>query len=258
MSLSVSWKYKLLVILLFFVVVVSAQSVVRDKVTLKTGDVFIGNIVLQNNDVVMLTDLKGVRYQFPVAEIKSIEKIEESAVDQQNTTVTPYRDINQGNVCGLLELSGALGNAYNRFSNRPVGQVSLTFGSRQIYSKLLFLGVGVGYLSVVEAQNSELLSFVPVYLRLKNTFLQKKTSPYAFVDAGYSFALNTGFEGGLYAKSGLGFQYNAASKTSFYWGAYAAVQGFSATLTETRNSIPYTFYGNSSAITVGLNVGLQF
>lgn len=258
MLLGVSMKYRLIVILLLLWVALSAQSITKDKVTLKTGDVFIGNIVLQNDEIVMLTDLKGVRYQFPVAEIKSIEKIEERAAGSDTMNVSSYKQAVQGNVCGLLELSGAFGSADNRFSYRPMGQASLTFGSRQISGKSIFVGAGVGYLAVAESESQDLVSFVPLYVRLKSVFTQKETAPYAFVDAGYSFALNTEFKGGLYAKTGVGFQYNAMSKTSFYWGVFAEVQGFSARLTETQNSIPYSFYGNTSAIMAGLNIGLQF
>lgn len=251
-------KPGLILLLLISWVVVFSQDTTVDKVTLKTGEVYIGEIILKNNDIVMLKDTEGTRFQFPISEIKSIEKVTSADIIKNTKTGIPVSDSGLGNVCGLLELSGGLGSAKNKFSSMPNGQASLSFGSRMLQSKVLFIGGGVGYFSVFESQSSEIISFVPLYMRLKSNFSKKKTSPYILFDAGYSFALTSGYEGGLYSKVGLGVQHNATAKTSIYWGAFTSIQNFTGTLTETNNALPYNYYGNSSIVNFGLNLGLQF
>lgn len=251
-------KTGFILLLLISWVAVFSQDISQDKVTLKTGEVYIGEIVLKNNDIVMLKDAEGTRFQFPTSEIRSIEKVTSTEITKTHRNGIPVNEPSSGNVCGLLELSGGFGAAANKFGSSPNGQISLSFGSRTINSRALFIGGGIGYLTVFESRNSEIISFVPLYFRLKNNFSNKQNAPYLLFDAGYSFALTSGYEGGLYSKIGFGFQYNASAKTSVYWGAFTSIQNFAGNLTETRNSIPYNYYGNSNIVNVGLSVGLQF
>ncbi|HOO18887.1 MAG TPA: hypothetical protein PK296_01715, partial [Paludibacteraceae bacterium] len=52
----------------------SAQEIVHDKLILKSGDIYVGEIILKNDEIVILQTTDGTRYQFPFSDIKEISK----------------------------------------------------------------------------------------------------------------------------------------------------------------------------------------
>ncbi|MGB4414901.1 MAG: hypothetical protein WBI53_08455 [Paludibacter sp.] len=253
-------KYTFGLILFLFISCVNifSQNINKDKILLKTGEVYIGEIVMSNNEIVMIKRLDGTRFQFPVSEIKSIEKVKSDEIDDNTNADISSLNAHEGNIGGLLEISGGIGSAKNKFGISPGGQASLTFGTKMLQGKALFTGAGVGYFSVIEKKSSEIISFVPLYFRIKSNLVTKPTSPYVLLDAGYAFALNPDYGGGLYSRLSIGINRKITGKTAFYIGAYAAIQSFSGNLTETNEQGTFNYNGTSGIINWGINLGLQF
>ena len=76
-------KYILLIGLLLLSFTAMAEVVV-----LRSGQSVKGEIVLQNEDVVIIRSNNGMRYQYPMNEVLSIQKEEQETVVQEETTTS--------------------------------------------------------------------------------------------------------------------------------------------------------------------------
>jgi len=225
------------------------------RVTLLSGESYTGKIVLQNSEIIMLQLADGTRYQFPVAEISEIKQ----AVSTKTTSKEDAESKPEpGNICGMLEISGGVARAAGRFDTGLPAQVSISFGIKQIAGLPFFTGVGSGYFFAYNADNKETMGFVPVFIRFKYNKINKPFAPYFLLDAGYSFALVKSYNGGLYAKTSVGIQFNFSEQTAFYMGLFCGFQNFNGSLTDIYDNQPYNYTGNSAIINFGLNFGLQF
>lgn len=236
---------------------VYSQNAEVDKILLQSGEAYFGEIVLRNAELVMMKTQDGTRFQFPLNEIKSIEKVS-VAVSQQYNSVSENVNVQAGNICGMLEISGGAGLAKNKFDIAPFGQISLSFGTRMLSGKKLFVGAGAGILTFIRSSADESFGFVPVFLRVKNNFTSKPNSPYFLFDAGYSFAAGKEYSGGLYSRLSVGVQRSVSEKTVIFLGAFSSYQAFSAELTESISEQSFSYYGNAVALNFGITAGIQF
>ena len=249
--------FKLLGLSIFLSISIFGQETIQlNKVTLHSGEVFVGEILLNNEEIILIKTLSGNRFQFPVSEIKSIElnDIYSSEIENSNN----IEIIDDINLCVIFEINGGISNAENKYKNAISNQLFLSFGTRKVAKKRIFVGGGLGYLNVFFNNEAELVGFIPVFLILRANLTDKKTSPYLGLDAGYAFALNSKQEGGQYSKFSIGLNRKINFKTSLFFGLYADVLLFNANLAEMNNSGLYNYYGKTSMINFGLNFGLQF
>lgn len=249
--------FNLLALCLLISITLLGQETIRlNKVTLHSGEVFVGEILLNNQEIILIKTLSGSRFQFPVSEIKSIEQndVKTSEIKKEND----IEIIGAANLCGIFEINGGISNAENKYRNAISNQLSLSFGTRKVANKEIFVGGGVGYFNVFLKNGVETIGFIPVFLRLKTNLTDKKTSPYLGLDAGYAFALSSKQEGGQYSKFSFGINRKINFKTSLFFGLYANVLSFNANLVETNNFGLFNYYGKTSMINFGVNLGLQF
>jgi len=251
------------IVLLFvfiFAFIFNTRAEVEDKVVLKTGEVFIGQIIVQTSEIVMIKTLNNLRFQFPVSSIRSIGKTDGKEFLVNTPDSIKVDDLtNNENLCGMLELSGDISSGKYSFSKSPGGEVSMVFGTRKLMGETLFAGVGAGYYVVSIPTKSEIISFIPIFLRFQSADLNKHTTaPYISLDAGYAFSTEQSYKGGTFAKFSVGVIHKITYKTSIYSGLYARVQGFSGELTEIVENKSVTYIGNSSIYGFGLKIGLQF
>ncbi len=229
-----------------------------DKVTLKTGDVYTGEIIVKTDDLIMLKMKDGSRFQFQTSEISKIEKaIQNEESNTQSPEVTEIKK-SSDNFTGIIEFAGGVSSAQNAFDSSTNTQVSLIFGNKSVLGKQLFLGAGIGYNTTLIETKSELVSFLPLFLRMQNTFSTSRTSPYIGMDAGYAFALNENYGGGLFAKLSVGISYKISYKTFISLGIYGGINSIAANQIETNNLGTFSYYGNTSMNIVGVKAGLQF
>ncbi|MDD3078773.1 MAG: hypothetical protein PHH37_06685 [Paludibacter sp.] len=249
------FKHLLCLILLFSPIFLFSQNKLKDKIILNTGDVYIGEIIVKNSEIIMIQTDDGNRFQFPVPDIKFIGKATpEELLPAKTTSVSKQNE--GGNIRGVLEISGNFARISNLFEFSPAGQISLTFGSN--ITENFFLGLGAGYFGVKTKESGTFITYSPIFIRLKSELSSKKIVPFGSLDAGYSFMHNSENKGGLYLRGTLGMDYKISSKTSLMLGLFAASTGIQTDLTEDTDNGSYTYYGTSSIQTVGLSLGLQF
>lgn len=250
-------SFLILCFVLFIVNSVSAQNTLRDKVVLKTGETYTGEIVVQNSDILIIKLADGSRFQFNAAQIKYVTKETELIPENENLSKTDSLSI--GNICGMLDIAGGKNFAPMAFGWSPFLDVSLSFGIKSSGKKSLFAGAGVGFSNTF--LNGSQLSYIPVFVRFgSNNLTKRRTSPYFSMDAGYAFGLDNSaaYKGGLLGKLSVGIIHKMNYKTAFFIGPFAGVQSLNGLITETINSTTVTYNGYTTLYSFGLKTGIQF
>lgn len=254
-------KFALFIYFLFgFIFNIAANEIYPDKITLKTGEIYIGEILVQTEEIVLIKTLNGSRFQFPFSSVRSVEKeFIKDAGNNSADSLLKTIDLPLGQFCVMFDLSGGAGSGKNKYVWSPGSEVSMSLGIKKLFNQTLFAGLGLGYNFVSIASTSEMLSFIPVFVRLQSNNLKKyRTAPYLSLDAGYAFSTDSGYDGGTFAKFSTGIIHKISYKISVLGGFYARTQGFSGILTETANNFNVTYKGNSSISDFGVKVGIQF
>lgn len=235
------------------------EPALLDKVTLKTGEVYIGEIVVKTDEIVMLKTRNGTRYQFQMTEVKQIEKVPESKLSNApDATTILTNEQPEGNFSGQLDLSGGIASANGAFVTSPNAQISFTFGNRKVLGKDLFVGIGAGNEYVFYDSNNSVIILVPVFLRIQSILTKEKTAPFIGMDAGYAFTSSNNFGGGPLVKLSFGLFHKISYKTAFYAGITAGITSISADLTQTNELGSFYYHGQTSLQNIGLKFGLQF
>lgn len=251
--------YVFLVCLLFALHVSGQENIAPDKITLNTGEIYVGKIVLKTANMIMMTTKDGTRYQFQLTEVAKMESNASSEIIVAEKKKVDNLPIGKSNFGGLLELSVGVSNAKYSFGWSPNTQLSLLFGNKNSFGGNLFVGAGIGYNSTFVAEKSSTVAFLPLFFRLQSALSKNRTAPFVCMDGGYSFALNSDYKsGGVLMKISTGITHRISYKTSLIVGIYAGVQSFSATLTETNELGTYSFKGETTMKNAGVKVGLIF
>ncbi|MEI6555453.1 MAG: hypothetical protein WCL70_07690 [Paludibacter sp.] len=251
-------------VFLFFCILLTSQlvaqeSVSKDKITLLTGEIYIGNIYAKTDELVMIKTENGKRYQFMLSQVKRIEKTTLTSKDSnKNTVKSSVDDTSPGYFCGNLEISGGISSAKNAFSSIPNTEVSMVFGKNNISGKNLFFGLGASYQMLFTSVNTQPVRFIPAFMRLQKTFLKSKTSPFVGIDAGYSFGLSPGYGGGPFVKTFVGIVRKINYKSDFYADVFGGVSSINTALTETNDLGVFHYNGPTTMTTIGLRVGFHF
>lgn len=233
------------------------ENIVLDKITLKTGDVYVGKIVLKTADMIMIATKDGTRYQFQLSEIKATEN-QNSDITLQNNNEDDQFSVSSGNFGGMVELTTGISNAKYCFGWSPNAQISLMFGNKKMLGESLFFAAGIGYNSTFIASPQHTIAFLPLFIRLQSTLSKKRNAPFVGMDAGYAVGLNSANGGGALIKISAGISRRINNKSSLIVGIYAGVQSFSGKLTETNELGIYSYPGKTTMNNLGLKVGLLF
>jgi len=250
------------ILILFLLVTVnmaySQEASISDKVTLKTGEVYRGEIIVKNNDILLIKLPSGSKFQFRIEEIKSIEKDTTPLPTDTDLKLTSDSIID-GNICGMFDFSGGVSNAPLAFSSSLQFDVSLAFGVKEAKHKSLFAGLGAGYSHILFDQTS--VGFVPLFVRLgSNNLANHKNSPFFMLDLGYALNIDDAalYETGLFGKFFCGFIHQFNPKSAIFVGPSVSVLSISGLLSNTINGYSIAYNGNSVAYNFALRAGLLF
>ena len=247
----------LLVCLLFALHVSGQEDIAHDKITLKTGEIYVGKIVFKTTDMIMIATKDGTRYQFQLAEIA---KLENETLGEMAETVNKVVELPtvKSSFGGMVECNAGVSSAKYCFGWKPNSQLSLLFGNKNSFGGKVFIGAGIGYNTTFVDANSHTVSFLPLFIRLQRALSNKRTAPYVAMDGGYAFALNSNYKGAVMIRISTGLTRRISYKTSLIVGIYAGIQSFSTTLTEINQFGTYSYYGKTTMNNVGAKVGLMF
>lgn len=241
-------RYILLIIALILSSISKAEVIV-----LNSGTRIEGEILLQNNDVVIIKKKDGTRYQYPRNEVTSIleETNESDIITEKNT-----KDIESERRLALnfQVQTGAVYLLHDGWG----GQIGadLMIGSKEIEGSPIFIGGSIGYRAKILLDKN--YSFIPLQVVLAMPLIKRQHSPHASISIGYGFLTDKTGKGGLCLGACGGWNYQFNTNSSLQLGVYAELQQTKTNITEIINNLEYTSFKASSFVSIGATIGIKF
>ena len=243
--------YKRLAILTLLIssVLVSQAAVI----TLTSGKKIVGEVLINNADVVIVRDNEGARFQYPAAEVVSV--VEDETSEEQETPQQEEKKTQGGKKVTFLLDWGGGGAFVPHDDNGGFFGGELLIGSRYIGQKSIFLGGGLN-VECMFMPNATYV-FLPLEVALKVPFLEGKHSPFVGVNLGYGFGVKN-CKGGIYTSAEVGWRYVINPRANMY--VSLRVQFQQATVTGTTTIDQTTFNDNSGRnfVIFGSQFGISF
>ena len=204
---------KLFVFIVLFCVSLSCAH--AETILLRTGARVKGTIVFQNEEVVVIRDAGGARFQYPRADVLDILSDETANPDSSEKKDLPDASGEEITVSKkasiLLEVAGGAAVIPSQEAGTAVS-ADLSVGTHHIASKHLFIGGGVGYHGVF--LGAERYNFLPVQAVLRVPMMENRHAPVFGFALGYGIALSKEYLGGIYTGVDLGYRCQLNPKTA--------------------------------------------
>lgn len=230
-------------ILLLLLSSIAAFAGDHKTLRLNSGQVISGEVLFENEEVVVLKSADGSRYQFLRTEIESVtDGVAQEQVEEKKEAV-PERKV------GLqLHLSGGAADLPGQYwCGSAEGLVAI--GAKNLLGKHLFLGGAAGYKAVIH--NKQLYSFIPIAVAAQIPFIDNKTAPFAGAALGYGIAASKAYKGGLYAMVDVGCRWTTRNNGFVALALNTSFQQTRLNLTETLDSNTYTNNTGRCFVTIG-------
>lgn len=233
----------------------TCTCVYAETIILRTGARVRGTIVLQNEEVVIVRDEGGARFQYPRADVENIltddaqEAAQEVQPDEQEKTTTKKASV-------LLEVGA--GTVYlPREKTGAFVSVDFMVGSHHIGERHIFIGGGIGFHGMLMDANK--YHFLPIQAALRMPILEQKHAPVFGASIGYGIGVpKSNIVGGLYTGLDLGYRYQLNPKTAIGAVCFARFQQAKVEVVETVEGHDYTHKTGRNFISFGAKFTLYF
>lgn len=226
-----------------------------ETILLRTGARIKGTIVMMNDDVVVVRDEEGKRFQYPRAEVQEVAKDEEPEEDVSKTVEEEPVIQTSKRVSALLEIAGGTAVEPNEAVGGGVG-VDLIIGSHHIANRHLLIGGGLGYHGIF--LGGEVYHFLPIQAALRMPFFEAKHSPVFGVSIGYGVALSKNYTGGLYAGLDFGYRYQISERSALAVVFFARFQQAKVNTKQTIEGEEFVHKTGREFVTPGVKLALYF
>ena len=230
--MNISTRFRLLVLLLALPLMVFAEQAVQHKLVFRSGRVVTGEIVLRNEDVVIIKDGYGTRFQFPMSDIVEITELKEEEPDQKPKEDTQSRSVTNVKRTSLgVRVAGGVacldGSVTDAGKATLGGAIAADFrlGANNLGGKHIFLGGQVGYRALMA--EGKTLSIIPVDAVMELPVITGAHAPMIGVNIGYGIGVG-GIRGGVNAGLTLAYRYHFSRTGSLHIGVEAEVQQLAA------------------------------
>lgn len=229
-----------------------------EVVILNSGQSVRGEIVLQNEDVVIVRTVNGMRYQYPMTEVKEIkqEKTKQEQNNQDNALTTKRKAVS-------LRLQAAGGALYVPYLGwGGYAGADLMIGANVLEGKRLFVGGAVGYRARIVSE--ETYSFIPLQIGFSAILREQKHAPVVGINIGYGFSTNRKTQGGICAGADVGWHYAVNQTTGIIFSLNAEWQQAQTDVTqtiihpETQEQKDYINHLGVNFITFGAKFAIHF
>jgi hypothetical protein len=247
-----------------------------ETIYLRTGGKVEGTILFQNEEVVIIRNAEGQRFQYPRADVELIGTKEEEEVKEVKSEgikelksegikelksesvdePMPEPEIQVSKKASiLLELAG--GPAINAKEKGGGFSIDLLVGSHRIGDRHIFIGGGVGYHGVFVGGK---YNFLPIQAAFRIPFMEAKHSPVFGLSIGYGIALSKTYKGGIYASLDMGYRYQINPRTALAVLVYSHFQRASIEVGEQIEGDATTFMRQKGCnlINPGLKLAFYF
>ena len=245
-------KKRLSIVALLSIFLLCAQA---ETIVLRTGARVKGTILMQNEEVLIVRDTEGARFQFPRADVAEIITDDAPVAAESAKTGEEPEIRTAKKVSALLEISGGAALRPNEAAGGGVG-ADLIIGTHHIGSRHIFIGGGLGYHGVF--LGAEKYNFLPVQAALRLPLVEGKHAPVFGVSLGYGVALSKNYVGGLYAGLDFGYRCQLNPKTAVAVVAFARFQQAKVDVVEVIDGMEFVNRTGRNLVTPGLKLALYF
>jgi len=254
-TFALGMKKSLFGIILFSLISLACAH--AETILLHTGARVKGTIVFQNEEVVIVRDESGARFQYLRSDIDRILSDEEVVTTQleqkEPTDVLEITTAKKASI--LLELSCAPSFMipFSPFGNAGI---DLLAGTHHIKDRHVFIGAGVGYHGYF--QDGYSYNFLPIEAKLSVPFMEAKHAPIFGIALGYGVALSKDYIGGIYTGIDFGYRYQINPKSALAVMAFASFQQARLNTTVTIEGNTYTRKAGRNFVSPGIKFALFF
>ena len=242
---------KLFHILIAFLLV--SASTYAEVVVLRSGQQIKGEILINNDEVVILRKNDGTRYQYPKQEILRIEAESNTITTEEEVTETVVHNKNVA-----IRFAASAGTSYIRQEGWGGStSLDLMIGTHNLANQGIFLGGSIGYNAAFI--NEKDYSWITLQGAVQVPFAtESRHSPIVGYNLGYSFATKKHWGGGLCTGIDLGWCYTFNQESSLSITANAQWQQTRINIKEDINNIYYDNTIHCPILRLGVKVGIQF
>lgn len=242
---------------IILVALLALQTLSAEVIVMKSGKRYSGEIVFQNEEVIIIKDASGTRFQCPKKDVLSVG----AAPMEQTEMVTQLANSEIMVPTKRVSLSiEAVGGAIALPREQWGGYVDANFiiGSRRIKDKNILLGGAVGYLGGFFKETT--YSFIPIQFVARVPLMNTQRAPQVNFSIGYGIAASKNYKGGLHAAVDVCYRYQMNEKSAVLLGVNVLFQQASIATSETIDGYTYTSSELSGRgfIGIGAKIGIVF
>ena len=224
-----------------------------ETILLRTGARVKGTIVFQNEEVVIVRDNSGARFQYLRSDVSEILADGEEVAEPEVEEVDVIKTSKKASI--LLEVAGGAAVLPNEAAG-GAASVDLLVGSHHIGDRHIFIGGGLGYHGLFIG--GEKYNFLPIQVAFRMPFVEQKHAPVFGASLGYGIALSKNYKGGIYADIDLGYRCQLNQKTAVALVFYTQFQQAQMLTTTTIEGQDFVNYTGRNLVTPGLKLALYF
>lgn len=240
-------------LLLWLMIAISMSSAVAEVVVLRTGQKIRGEILLNNDDIVIIQKKDGTRYQYPKTEVVSLQDDTIIHSTTESSTVARTKSV-------AFRIAAAGGIAHiPHYGWGGTTEAHAMVGTNNLFNRQLFLGGSVGYRGAFKDKMA--YSWIPLQLVFHMPIAELPSAnnrPLVGASFGYSFATNKQWGSGLCAGVEVGWWHRIGSKNSLTIALAAQWQQTRIDIVESIEGNHYTNRIGCNILGLGLKIGIQF
>ena len=234
-----------------------SSQLMAEVVVLHSGQRIKGEIILQNEEVVIIRSNNGMRYQYPRNEVVSIHT--EDTTERKSKNSSSNHSNPKSAALRVQAIGGALYVPYLGWGGSVGADLLVGAG---VMNGRVFIGGGIGYRAKIISELA--YSFIPLQVYSSIVLSETRHAPLLGINLGYGFSTNRNTQGGICVGIDLGWHYTINAETGLTLGLNAEWQ---QTQTDVYQSIchPIThheqFYINHMGLnfmTLGTKIAIHF
>lgn len=240
-------------ICLFFLVMLSFLQVTAADlvaVNLTNGSQVYGELIFENDDVVVLRDQQGRRFQYPKLDVQNIQR--QATLSTENVQDVVKAEEPKKVAIRVLAGAGAVTLPKQAWGTDLSAEFQI--GTYDLGHRHIFLGGSIGYHGVLLAQT---YSYIPIQVVTSIPLLSGRHSPSVGFGLGYGVSAHH-TRGGLCAGVDIDYRYAFGSTSALMVGIYSRFQQDNLTTYPEVYGTSYRLESGHSLVSVGAHFAIIF
>lgn len=239
-------------LIVFFASLLCAHA---ETIILRTGARVKGTVVFQNEEVVIVRNEEGKRFQYMRSDVEEVLS-DDAVVEEETKVEEAEEDITTPKKASILLEVSCAPAIMVPFSTGGNAGVDFLAGTHHIKDKHIFIGAGIGYHGYF--MDGYAYNFLPIEAKLSLPFIEAKHAPLFGLAIGYGIALSKDYVGGIYTDLDFGYRYQINPKSALAVLVFASFQQARLKINETIDGSTYTNRTGRNFVTPGIKFALFF